>query len=67
MSVRPRGCTLGKESCMCRVSQHGLAFSLIADPSESLWIEIRRERDQAVVVSAPIAGRVRKKRRWLDR
>ena len=41
---------------MCRISQHGLVFSLIADPSEALWIEIRRERDQAVVVSAPFTG-----------
>lgn len=41
---------------MCRISQHGLVFSLIADPSDSLWIEIRRERDQAVVVSSRFEG-----------
>lgn len=43
---------------MCRISQHGLVFSLIADPSEALWIEIRREADQAVVQSAAYRGTV---------
>ena len=41
---------------MSRISKHGLVFSLIAEPSEALWIEIRRERDQAVVVSSPFTG-----------
>ena len=38
------------------IRQHGLVFTLIPDPFDSLWIEIRRESDGAVVVSAPFGG-----------
>lgn len=41
---------------MCRIDQYGLVFSLIAEPSGALWIDIRRARDQAVVASSPFAG-----------
>ncbi|MFZ9629193.1 MAG: hypothetical protein ACO3C1_07555, partial [Ilumatobacteraceae bacterium] len=41
---------------MSTIRRHGVAFHLIPTPSDTLWLEVIRESDGAVLVSEPFRG-----------
>lgn len=41
---------------MSVIRRHGLVFALIGDPDGDMWCEVRRQRDNAVVVSSAFDG-----------
>lgn len=41
---------------MLQVKQHGVTFTLFSDPDDKPWVEIRRDRDGLIFVSAPFTG-----------